>query len=93
MVEIDHQVVTLLDLLYPSWVEVDLEWWLAPSSERLRLCIAPSSERWSLCWICIPLCEEVDCGYLAKCLPLLFEVVFVLPLCEVVLVERGVVYS
>ena len=30
-------------------------------------------------WICIPLCEEVDCGCLARCLPLLCEVVFVLP--------------
>ena len=37
---------------------------------------APSSERWS--WICIPL-GEVDCGYLATGLPLLCEVVFVLP--------------
>ena len=62
--------------MIPSWVEVDLEWWLAPSSERLRLCIAPSSERWSWCWICIPLSEEVDCGCLAKGLPLLCEVVF-----------------
>ena len=38
-----------------------------------------------LCWICIPLCEEVDCGCLARCLPLLCEVVIVLVvhcLCE-----------
>ena len=32
---------------------------------------------------------EVDCGCLAKGLPLLCEVVFVLPLGEVVLVERS----
>ena len=30
-------------------------------------------------WLCIPLGEEVDCGCLAKGLPLLCEVVFVLP--------------
>ena len=35
MVEIDHLVVNSLYLWYPSCVEVDLEWWLAPSSERL----------------------------------------------------------
>ena len=60
---------------------VDLEWWLAPSSERLRLCIYPYSERWSLCWSCIPFCEEVDCVCLAKCLPLVCEVVIELALC------------
>ena len=31
-------------------------------------------------WLCIPLSEEVDCGCLAKGLPLLCEAVFVLPL-------------
>ena len=36
---------------------------------------------------------EVDCGCLAKGLPLLCEVVIALPLGEVVLVERGVRYS
>ena len=46
----------------------------------------------------IPLSEEVDCVVLAKCLPLLCEVVFVwlcaYPLSvEVVFVKRGVVYS
>ena len=73
-------------LLYPSLVEVDLEWWLAPSSER-----------WSWCWICIPLSEEVDCDCLAKCLPLLCEVVILLVvycLCErLYWLERGVVNS
>ena len=37
VVEIDHLVVTLLDLLYPSWVEVDLEWWLAPSLVEVEI--------------------------------------------------------
>ena len=32
-------------------------------------------------WLCIPLSEEVDCRCLAKGLPLLCEVVFVVALC------------
>ena len=67
---------------------------MAPSSERLRLYIAPSSERWSWCWICIPLSEEVDCGCLAKGLPLLCEVVSCVASCKrLYWLERGVVNS
>ena len=54
-----------------------LRLWFAPSSGRLRLWFALSSERWSWC-LYLSLCE-VDCGCLAKGLPLLCEVVFVLP--------------
>ena len=62
------------------------------------MCIAPSSERWSWCCVGIPLSEEVDCGCLAKGLPLLCEVVFVVALYlasseRLFLVERTVVYS
>ena len=48
--------------MIPSWVDIDLEWWLAPSSERWSLDLYPS-------WV------ELDCGCLARCLPLLCEVV------------------
>ena len=30
---------TLLDLLYPSWVEVDLEWWLALSLVEVEIVV------------------------------------------------------